>query len=227
MQGENIQGKRATQNNVVGEKQILKKIFPHGFPTGELMEVLYRGSGSGTLALCLARTASHDGRAIAVIDSSSQFYPHPAIALGIAPQQLIILRPNRGTEAMWALEQAVRCRGFAAVIWRAARPALRHLRRLQHACERYDTLGILLRAQTIGSQPTAARTRLRVQAIDANDSKPTFTYEQSERASLFFRHRLRVERLRGAHLTEGNRIELEIDYASGTFRQAAPLPLAS
>lgn len=216
-----------TQKNATDEKRALEKLFPHGLPPGELIEVLHRGSGSGALALCLARTASQDGRAIAVIDPSAQFYPHPAVALGIAPQQLIILRPNRDTEAMWTLEQAVRCRGFAAVIWRAERPALRHLRRLQHACAQYDTLGLLLRAQTIGPQPTAARTRLRVRAIDAGHRASTFVDGQRDHFSLFSRQRLRVERLRGAHLTAGNRIELEIDYASGTLRQAAPLPLAS
>lgn len=200
------------------EEGVLEKIFPHGLPAGELIEILHRGFGSGTLALCLARVASRDGRAIAVLDPCRQFYPHPATAIGIAPQQLIVLRPKRSTEAIWALEQAVRCRGFAAVLWRAVRPTLRHLRRLQHACEQYDTLGLLLRAETTRRQPTAARTRLRVTATDA--------HRPGGHASPFFQHRLCIERLRGAHLAAGNRIELEMDYASGTFRQAPSLPLA-
>ena len=210
-----------------GEKKILEKIFPHGLPTGELIECLYRGSGCSTLALCLARTASRDGRAIAVIDPSSQFYPHPAVALGIEPQQLVIVRPARGAEEMWALDHAIRCRGLAAVLWRGERLALRHLRRLQLACEKYDTLGILLRPQKIARQLTAARTRLRVEAIDAIQRTSAAPQRKTRNLSLFFRHRIRVERLRGAHLAAGNGIELEIDYESGTFRQAAPLPLAS
>ena len=200
------------------EEGVLKKIFPHGLPAGELIEILHRCFGSGTLALCLARIASRDGRAIAVLDPSRQFYPHPATAIGIAPQQLIILHTKRSTEAIWALEQAVRCRGFAAVLWRAVRPTLRHLRRLQHACKQYDTLGLLLRAETTRRQPTAARTRLRVTA--------TAAHRPGWHASPFFPHRLCIERLRGAHLAAGNRIELEMDYASGTFRQAPSLPLA-
>ena len=217
------QEKTGTQRHAhtaaVGEEEgVLEKIFPHGLPAGELIEILHRGFGSGTLALCLAHIASRDGRAIAVLDPCRQFYPHPATAIGIAPQQLIVLRPKRSTEAIWALEQAVRCRGFAAVLWRAVRPTLRHLRRLQHACEQYDTLGLLLRAETTRRQPTAARTRLRVTATDA--------YRPGGHASPFFQHRLCIERLRGAHLAAGNRIELEMDYASGTFRQAPSLPLA-
>ena len=45
--------------------------------------------------------------------------------------------------------------------------------------------------------------------------------------SFFLFSRLRIERLRGAHLAAGSGIELEIDHENGTFRQAVSLPVAS
>ena len=234
------------------EKKALGKIFPHGLPTGELIEFLHRGSGCGVLALCLARTASRDGRAIAVIDPEHQFYPHAALALGIGPEQLLVLRPTRGREEMWALDQTIRCRGFAAVLWRGKQLQLRHLRRLQLACEKYNTLGLLLRPQAMSHQLTAARTRLRVESIHATGPEsiapsvpravpravphaisgdhrfvPHNSNNSNNSNSFFLFSRLRIERLRGAHLAAGNGIELEIDHENGTFRQAVSLPVAS
>ena len=229
------------------EKKALGKIFPHGLPTGELIEFLHRGSGCGVLALCLARTASRDGRAIAVIDPEHQFYPHAALALGIGPEQLLVLRPTRGREEMWALDQTIRCRGFAAVLWRGKQLQLRHLRRLQLACEKYNTLGLLLRPQAMSHQLTAARTRLRVESIHATGPEaivpsvppvpraishtqrcvPHNSNNSNNSDSFFLFSRLRIERLRGAHLAAGSGIELEIDHENGTFRQAVSLPVAS
>ena len=223
------------------EKKALEKIFPHGLPTGELIEFLHRGSGCGVLALCLARTASRDGRAIAVIDPEHQFYPHAALALGIGLEQLLVLRPTRGREEMWALDQTIRCRGFAAVLWRGKQLQLRHLRRLQLACEKYNTLGLLLRPQAMSHQLTAARTRLRVESIRATGPEAIapsvpraishahrFVPHNSNNSNSFFLFsRLRIERLRGAHLAASSGIELEIDHENGTFRQAVSLPVAS
>ena len=229
-------------------------------PTGELIEFLHRGSGCGVLALCLARTASRDGRAIAVIDPEHQFYPHAALALGIGLEQLLVLRPTRGREEMWALDQTIRCRGFAAVLWRGKQLQLRHLRRLQLACEKYNTLGLLLRPQAMSHQLTAARTRLRVESIHAtgpesiapsvpvpravpraisgdhrfvphnsnsNSNSNSNNNSNNNSNSFFLFSRLRIERLRGAHLAAGSGIELEIDHENGTFRQAVSLPVAS
>ena len=231
------------------EKKALGKIFPHGLPTGELIEFLHRGSGCGVLALCLARTASRDGRAIAVIDPEHQFYPHAALALGIGLEQLLVLRPTRGREEMWALDQTIRCRGFAAVLWRGKQLQLRHLRRLQLACEKHNTLGLLLRPQAMSHQLTAARTRLRVESIHAtgpesiapsvpraishahrcvpHNSNSNSNSNNDNSNSFFLFSRLRIERLRGAHLAAGRGIELEIDHENGTFRQAVSLPVAS
>ncbi|MEC7696706.1 MAG: hypothetical protein VYA11_06395, partial [Planctomycetota bacterium] len=142
------------------EQQALATLFPCGLPTDELIELIYQGSGCGALAFCLARSVSRDGRAIAVIDPEYQFYPHTALALGVDLSQLTIFRPQKGVDEMWVLDQTIRCRGFAAVLWREPRrePSdgtrrrgkkhkgtihVRHLRRIQLACQKYNTLGLL------------------------------------------------------------------------------------
>ena len=226
------------------ENKALKNIFPHGLPTGELIECLYRGSGCGALALCFARSVSRDGRGIAVIDPEHQFYPHAALALGIELQQLVIFRPSKGIDEMWVLDQTIRCRGFAAVFWRGEKIHVRHLRRLQLACQKYNTLGLLLRPQSMRHQGAAARTRLLVESFNtmtptpsapltpstqtvAHGISPTQQFTAHNKSSFFSFNRLRIKRLRGAHLAAGSGMEWEIDHENGTFRQAISLPVAS
>ena len=52
-----------------------------------------------------------------VIDSRRRFYPPAAVALGIDPGRLVIVRPQRQTDEIWALDQASRCADVAAVLW--------------------------------------------------------------------------------------------------------------
>ena len=232
------------------EQQALTTLFPGGLPTDELIELIYQGSGCGALALCLARSVSRDGRAIAVIDSEYQFYPHTALALGVDLSQLTIFRPHKGVDEMWALDQTIRCRGFAAVLWREPSDGtrrrekkhggtihVRHLRRIQLACQKYNTLGLLLRPRSMSQQWTAAKTRLLVEPVlpvssATSGTQPHTTHHTSHSRhsgtrSPFFLHRLHIQRLRGAHLTTGSNVEWEIDYENGTFRQATSLPVAS
>ena len=249
------------------EQQALATLFPRGLPTDELIELLYQGSGCGALAFCLARSVSRDGRAIAVIDTEYQFYPHTALALGVDLAQLIIIRPPRAIDEMWVLDQTIRCRGFAAVLWREARHEtkygarrwrkkhketieVRHLRRLQLACQKHNTLGLLLRPRLMPQQWTAAKTRLLVEPVsptppetsgtqphntsrtshshrDRTRHREQGTVHKSDNRSSFFLQRFRIQRLRGAHLTTGSNVEWEIDHENGTFRQATSLPVAS
>ena len=255
------------ENEKQQEQQALAALFPHGLPTDELIELLYHGSGCGALALCFARSVSRDGRAIAVIDTEYQFYPHTALALGVDLAQLIILRPQKGVDEMWVLDQTIRCRGFAAVLWREGRRGpndetrrrgkergetihVRHLRRIQLACQKYNTLGLLLRPRSMPQQWTAAKTRLLVEPVPPVsiatsgaelDNTNHISHGPQDRTrysgqhavhkpgnhSSFFLHRLRIQRLRGAHLTTGSNVEWEIDHENGTFRQATSLPVAS
>ena len=249
------------------ELQALATLFPCGLRTDELIELVYQGSGCGALAFCLARSVSRDGRAIAVIDPEYQFYPHTALALGVDLSQLIIFRPQKRVDEMWVLDQAIRCRGFAAVLWREPRrePSdgtrrrgkkrggtihVRHLRRIQLACQKHNTLGLLLRPRSMSQQWSAAKTRLLVKPVlpvspavsgtqphttnHASHSRQNHTRQSDQHVvhnpgnySSFFLHRLRIQRLRGAHLTTGNNVEWEIDHENGTFRQATSLSVAS
>jgi len=91
-------------------------------------------------------------------------WPQGLAALGLAPSNLILLDAAEG-DALWAAEQALRCRGLSAVAAILPRLDLAAARRLQLAAEAGGTLGLLLRPDTPDRVPTVARTRWRASSL--------------------------------------------------------------
>ncbi len=125
-----------------------------------------------TLALLLARRAMETagsgvfaprGQWLLYLDQPGDFYPPAAASLGVRMERLVVVRPRRSVEALWACEQALRCRSVAAVI--APLPGLSSYisRRLQLAAERGGGLGLILRSDH-GADASFAATRLRCDA---------------------------------------------------------------
>lgn len=65
-------------------------------------------------ALLAARAVVMSGR-LAWVDSTGSFYPPAAIASGISPQQMYVLRP-RPADVVWATIESLRCRSIKAVV---------------------------------------------------------------------------------------------------------------
>jgi len=130
----------------------LDAVLPSGgLPCGAVTEILSEGVGFGafTLALRIARQAlqsPEQGAAksvpaapaqLVIVDTNADLYPPAIHAFGIAFDQLIVLRvPERGRargEALWAVDQVLRCRAVAAVIAPISQLDERQARRLQLA----------------------------------------------------------------------------------------------
>jgi protein ImuA len=182
-----------------------------GLPRGSLVEWLVYGPGSGAslLALHVARAAGCSGARIVVIDSQLRFYAPAAAGLGIDPADLIVVRPRREADAMWALDQAIRCAGVAAVLWCGHKLDSHHFRRLQLASESSGSLGLLIRPHTVLREPSWAVLRLLVEPSVSGSS-----------VSCSSSWRLRVRRLRGRTAAPRTFVELTIDDESGEIREA-------
>jgi len=85
-------------------------------------------------------------------------------SFGLNPAQLLVVRVPRPLDLLWATEEALLCRGVAAVIAEVTEePALTATRRLALAARRGGGLGILLRHH-VSPAPNAALTRWQVAA---------------------------------------------------------------
>ena len=139
----------------------LDRALPHGgIPNGAVVEILAdtEGIGATSLAMRLAAAMSRScassyhsnartddaSRAVVILDTRGDFYPPAAEAWGLALTQLIVVRTSRDAEALWAVDQALRCRAVAAVIAPITRTDERISRRLQLAAESSGAIGLVL-----------------------------------------------------------------------------------
>ena len=216
---------------------------PDGLPRGSLVEWLGQGPGSGAtrLAFCVARAAlgiaaaRDNGRVLVVIDRQRRFYAPAAARLGIDPSGLIIVRPAQQADELWALDQAVRCPGVAAVLWRGDKLDARHFRRLQLACQASGVIGLLVRPPAARQEPSWADVRLLVgprPAARTDATLPGSTARpsagcQSTLPPWSSVRRLQVQVVRCRGRTAGTLVELEIDDETLQIRSTTALRMAA
>ena len=158
--------------------------------------VIAMGVGATTLAVLAAREACREGRSLVILDQQGEFYPPAALAAGMAPERLLLVRPADAAEALWAVEQALRCSAVGAVLAWPARLAGRPFRRLQLAAEAGGGLGLLVRPPAAADEPSWAEVRLQVAPLP------------SEGECRGRRLRIAVARCRGGNA--GEAVEVEI-----------------
>jgi hypothetical protein len=168
----------------------LDRLLPGGgIRRGGLIEWLAVGEGSGaaTLASLVAcHLAGATARTIVVVDRRGWFHPpallpwlgRHATPTALAPR-LIVARPAGDDDEIWAIDQALRCSGVAAVlawprmtaIWSGKeRPLRSHslqqwttaMRRWQLAARASGAVGLFVRPEEALREPSWAEARITV-----------------------------------------------------------------
>lgn len=136
----------------------------HGFPPGSVIEWLAESpaGGTATLALIASRPALGSDGVLIVVDPARQFYPAAAAGLGIDLDRVVLIRPDHLRQALWAVEQSLRCCGVAVTLAWLERGSDREFRRLQLAAETGGGLGMIVRPASACRQPCWAAARLLV-----------------------------------------------------------------
>jgi protein ImuA len=96
-------------------------------------------------------------------------YPPGLSHLGLDPARLLAVRATHDADALWVMEEALRCRALAAVVGEVGTAGLTASRRLQLAAETSGVTALLLRPASNLLDPSAATTRWRLAAAP---SKP-------------------------------------------------------
>jgi protein ImuA len=144
----------------------LDRLLPDGgWRRGTLVEWLAdgRGSAAGTLAMITAREVAREGGAVVVMDNRGDFYPPAVSLLGIDLDSLIVIRAGTEKDRLWALDQALRCEGVAAVWAPQDKLDSHNFRRLQLAAENSGALGLLLRDKRVRGLPAWSHVQLLVE----------------------------------------------------------------
>lgn len=149
----------------------------------------------------------HSGPVI-VIDPAGTFHAAGAIACGISPQRIVVCRCPTRADAVWAIDQALRC-GSVAAVWAVLPWNLndRDARRLQLAAETGRTPGLFVVPASTGVRPSFAAVRLHVTSVPVDASR--LSADDRAAAGLPIRSpldlrvlRVRLERARGQRANE-------------------------
>ncbi len=182
----------------------LDQLLPSkGFRRGSLTEWLsdQPGSGAETLSLIVARQAMQRGGALVVLDRAGLFYPPAAASWGIDLERLVLIRPQHQRDERWAVDQALRCGGVAAVWAVMGHLDGRWFRRFQLAAESSGCLGLLLRSAKVRGMPSWSEIQLQVHPRPSASAR-----------------RIGIELVRCRGQGSPGVVELELDELTGELR---------
>lgn len=191
--------------------EALDHLLPEkGFRRGTLVEWLAEGDGAGaeTLALIAAQNACGTRGTLVVLDPAGEFHPPAAARMGLELDQMILVQASNAADNLWALDQALRCPGVAAVLGWPERLDGRTFRRLQLAAEQGGGLGLLVRPESARHEPSWADVRLLV------EPQPCATKAA---------RRLKIQVLRSRGQSSSGILDVEVDDETCAVHLAARL----
>lgn len=136
-----------------------------GWPLGTLIDLLVAQPGIGEMRLLqpvLSTLPAH--RRIALLQPP--YTPHVAswIALGLAPSQLLWLKPERTADALWAAEQVLKNGSCSALLYWQPHIRPESLRRLHLAAQSGDALFFMFRPAAAVQDSSPSPLRLLLEA---------------------------------------------------------------
>ena len=120
------------------------------------------GAAAGFCALILARSRG----SVLWIAAEPDAWPPGLMRFGLSPADLVLVQAPRRQDAVWAMEESLRCPGVAGALLATEGLDLTAARRLQLAAEAGGAIGLLLRPDAAGDGGVgAALTRWRIDAL--------------------------------------------------------------
>jgi len=190
-----------------------------GYAPGTIIEWLEPAPGCGAyyLALAAARNAVADGKYLVVVDTEQRFYPPAARSMGIPIERIIVLRPQNEADALWSIDQALRCSAVGAVVANLDRVSELQARRFQLAAEQGQALGCWLRPWKVQRSPSWAEIQWLVE--------PSYSKPESKTNRNVRRVALQSLRMRGGPI--GRRWNLVMDTQNGHIAMETPDAITS
>lgn len=142
----------------------IKDAFPNqSFPVGAIHEFVCAGaedvsSTGGFIAGIVGFLMAAGGVSIWV-SASRTIFPPALKAFGIEPDQIIFVDLQKEKDLLWVMEEALRCKGLAAVVGEVGELSFTASRRLQLAVEQSRVTGLIIRQQPRYLVPTACVAR--------------------------------------------------------------------
>ena len=161
----------------------VESAFPNGvFPTGTIHEMICptpeQAAATGGFMGGLLASLMQQGGACLWIGVSRKLFPPSLPAFDITPDRIIFIDVQREKDVLWAMEEALKCEGLAAVIGELREVTFAQSRRLQLAVENSKVTGFLLRNDPLklGTTTCVARWQITPLPSKAADDLPGIGY---------------------------------------------------
>ena len=157
-----------TTGLATGFPELDRELPDTGWPRGALTELLCDHTGIGELALVLPALArlTEAGENAAWIAPPHLLYAPRLEAEQVAPQRLLLVRPEKPAVALWAAERVMRDGACAmAVLWLAGPVEYAALRRLQLAAAHGGCAAFLYRPRAAARSASPAPLRLELTPV--------------------------------------------------------------
>src|SRR5687767_4771885 len=157
----------------------IEKSFPNdNFPLGAIHEFLSNAkedaaATSGFVAGILASLMRNDGAAL-WISASRTLFPPALTSFGINTEKIVFLDLKKDKEVLWAMEEALKCKGLTAVVGEIQELDFVASRRFQIAVEQSRVTGFILRHNPRNLNITASVSRWKISSLISflNDETP-------------------------------------------------------
>ncbi|MGF7082731.1 ImuA family protein [Mucilaginibacter sp. UYCu711] len=142
----------------------IEAAFPNGvFPTGNIHEMICptpeQAAATSGLMGGITAFLMKNGGACLWISNGRKLFPPALMTFGVVPDKVIFIDVARERDVLWAMEEALKCEGIAAVIAEVREISFAQSRRLQLAIESSKVTGFLLRTDPskLGTTTCVAR----------------------------------------------------------------------
>jgi protein ImuA len=150
----------------------IERSFPNqSFPLGAVHEFLSyapesAAATSGFIAALMSRFMRHQGACLWISTGRSIFPPALKI-FGIEPERIIFVDLFRKKDALWAIEEALKCDALAAVVGEVSEVSFTESRRLQLAVENSRVTGFIHRYRPKSENQIACISRWKITPISS------------------------------------------------------------
>ncbi|HEY8930043.1 MAG TPA: Error-prone repair protein ImuA [Mucilaginibacter sp.] len=188
----------------------VEEAFPNGvFPTGAIHEMICpspeQAAATGGLLGGILSALMRQGGACLWISVSRRLFPLSLMAFNVMPDRIVFIDVQREKDVLWAMEEALKCEGLAAVIAEVREISFAQSRRLQLAVESSRVTGFLLRndPRKLGTTTCVARWQVTPLPSQLEDELPGVGFP-----------RWQVDLLR---VRNGNPGSWKLEWADGAF----------
>ena len=206
-----LQGFKQTSEKMIIGLGAIEQAFPNNsFPLGAVHEFICPdteavSAAGGFIASILSKLMRNDSASIWISSSQNIFVP-ALPSFGINPDKIIFIDLKNQKEILWAMEEALKCEGLAAVIGEIPELSFTFSRRLQLAVEQSRSTGFIIRNNPKKLETTACIARWKVSSL------PSESYNDMPGVGF---PRWNVELLK---VRNGKPGTWQIEYAGGNFR---------